>query len=130
MERPLSDPTLTFIAPATAGAPDRVVRIGTRFDLELGHGDVAHASLAFTALGVVEPLINGSAASRSLLTPGWSSYEWRLRYSETEVDGLKPAANELVLRLAAGWYAGRLGFMGNRAAYGDRAAAAARLAIT
>jgi alpha-L-rhamnosidase len=119
MERPLSDPTLTFIAPATAGAPDRVVRIGTRFDLELGHGDVAHASLAFTALGVVEPLINGSAASRSLLTPGWSSYEWRLRYSETEVDGLKPAANELVLR-----------FMGNRAAYGDRAAAAARLAIT
>ena len=120
---------LTFVAPAERGALDRVVRLGTTFDLDAGHGDVVSAELAFTALGVVEPFVNGRPASTSLLTPGWSSYEWRLRYATEAVQNLSATGNSLVLRLASGWYAGRLGWQNGSALYGDRPAAAARLEI-
>jgi len=125
----MTTPDLTFIAPAEQGAPDRVVRLGTTFDLDSGHGDVVSAELSFTALGVVEPFVNGRPATASLLTPGWSSYEWRLRYATAAVQNLTAADNSLVLRLASGWYAGRLGWQGSSALYGDRPAAAAHLEI-
>jgi Bacterial alpha-L-rhamnosidase 6 hairpin glycosidase domain/Alpha-L-rhamnosidase N-terminal domain len=50
------------------------------FTLEEGHGLVTEASLTLSALGVVEARLNGHPVSGDLLTPGWSSYEWRLRY--------------------------------------------------
>ncbi|HLS92243.1 MAG TPA: family 78 glycoside hydrolase catalytic domain [Microbacterium sp.] len=126
----MTDMPMTFIAPAERGPTDRVVRLATTFDLVAGHGGVERATLFFTALGVVEPYVNDRPATTALLTPGWSSYEWRLRVAETPVEGLTPTGNRLALRLAPGWYAGRLGWQDGRALYGDRPAAAARLAVT
>ena len=125
----MSDLDFTFIAPAERGALRRVVQLQTQFDLDADHGPVTQATLVFTALGVVEPYLNGTAVSSAVLTPGWSSYEWRLRYAEASVDDLLTHGNRLMLRLAPGWYAGRLGWNGLEAAYGDRTAAAARLEI-
>ena len=43
-------------------------------------GEVSRATLHVTALGVVEPSVNGMPVSDEVLAPGWTSYEWRLRY--------------------------------------------------
>ncbi|GLY14983.1 alpha-L-rhamnosidase [Kineosporia sp. NBRC 101677] len=91
---------------------------------------VTAAILRVSALGVVEPYLNGSRAGDHLLTPGWSSYEWRLRYDELDVTSLvRPGRNALGLALGNGWYRGRLGWKGTSAVYGSQLAGYAALEI-
>src|SRR5690349_15585480 len=92
-----------------AGAP--LLRREVRLDP--GSGDIARATLHLTARGVVSAVVNGRPVSGDVLTPGWTSYEWRLRYSTRDVTDLvrRAAAEEaLVLGLALGngWFRGRL----------------------
>jgi alpha-L-rhamnosidase len=101
----------------------------TEFELEGGHGDVAHATLRLTAQGIMEAWINGHPVSDDVLTPGWSSYEWRLRYAEYDVTGLLDDRTVLGLALGKGWFGGRLGWTGNGAFYGSELAAFAQLEI-
>ncbi|WP_432570707.1 alpha-L-rhamnosidase [Kineococcus sp. SYSU DK005] len=126
-----------------AGAP----LLRRRFALERGHGQVVHAVLHVSAQGVVETYLDGRAVSEDVLSPGWSSYEWRLRYRTHDVtDALAAAgapegedadrwddaqAGEHVLGLALGngWFRGRLGWRGGRAYYGDTLAGFAQLEI-
>ena len=100
------------------------------FELETGHGAVRSADLAVSALGVVEPHLNGEPVSGDLLTPGWSSYEWRIRVAHYDVADRLAATNVLGLGLGNGWYRGRLGWSGASALYGDRLAGFAELTIT
>ncbi|WP_455836184.1 alpha-L-rhamnosidase N-terminal domain-containing protein, partial [Pseudarthrobacter siccitolerans] len=58
------------------------------FRLAEGHGTVAKATLRATAFGVYEALINGIPVAEDVLSPGWSSYEWRLRYRGYDVTAL------------------------------------------
>ncbi|OUM45719.1 hypothetical protein B8W73_00015, partial [Arthrobacter agilis] len=58
------------------------------FRLEEGHGAVARATLRATAYGIYEALINGVPVGEDVLSPGWSSYEWRLRYRSYDVTSL------------------------------------------
>jgi alpha-L-rhamnosidase len=118
-----------FISPSPQQPTERVVRLRTRFALALGHGGVERATLRTTALGVVESDLNDRPTSEAVLTPGWTSYEWRLRYLEHDVAALLRQENVLELRLAAGWYAGALTWENQRHLYGDRTAAAAELSI-
>jgi alpha-L-rhamnosidase len=99
------------------------------FSLEEGHGPVRSASLTLSALGVVEARLNGRPVSGALLTPGWSSYEWRIRYSVTDVTALLAPASVLALSLGNGWYRGRLGWGGFRSLYGEELGAFAELEI-
>lgn len=124
----MRDWSASFVAPGP-GASDRVVRIRHAFDLDAGHGEVVAARLAVTALGVVEAEVNGTPAADDVLTPGWTSYEWRLRVAEHDVTAMIAARTTLELRLGAGWYAGRLTWTGAREFYGDRPAAAAELVV-
>lgn len=100
------------------------------FALETGHGAVTSASLTLTAQGIVEAWLNGSPVSDDLLTPGWSSYEWRLRYATYDVTSLVQEHSVLGLALGNGWFRGRLGWSGKRAFYGDELAAFAQLEVT
>jgi alpha-L-rhamnosidase len=119
-----------FISPAAE--LDSAPLLRHEFTLEPGHGAVRSAELAVTALGVVEPYLGGRRASEAVLTPGWSSYEWRVRVARHDVTGLLDAdgTNVLGLALGNGWYRGRLGWTGRRALYGDRLAGFAELTIT
>ena len=112
-----------------AGAP----LLRREFALDEGHGAVTRATLRLTALGVVEGWLNGEPLSHHLLTPGWSSYEWRLRYAEFDVAGMLGAASDsssvLGLALGNGWYRGRLTWSGANALYGDELGAFAQLEI-
>src|SRR4051794_24320517 len=83
------------------------------FQLERGHGTVVSAALAVTALGIVEAWLNGKRVSDHLLSPGWTSYEWRLRLSSHDVTELLADRNVLGLALGNGWYRGRLGWAGH-----------------
>ena len=56
-----------------AGAP----LLRTQFALDDGHGALASAEAAVSSLGVFEAFVNGHAVGRDVLSPGWSSYEWR-----------------------------------------------------
>jgi alpha-L-rhamnosidase len=116
-----------FIAPDQdfAGAP----LLRKEFGLEPGHGAVRSATLFVTAHGIVEPTVNGIPVSADVLTPGWSSYEWRLRYARYDVTRLLADTSVLGLALGNGWYRGRLGWSGRGGFYGSELAALAELEI-
>ncbi|HKU10284.1 MAG TPA: family 78 glycoside hydrolase catalytic domain, partial [Sinomonas sp.] len=99
------------------------------FRLEEGHGEVESAALFLSALGVVEAFVNGVRASEDLLTPGWSSYEWRVRYAELDVTDLVGPTTVLGLALGNGWYGGRLTWSGGSAFYGKELAGFAELRV-
>jgi alpha-L-rhamnosidase len=105
------------------------------FALEQGHGAVARATLLLTAHGLVEAWLNGRAVSGDVLTPGWSSYEWRLRYASYDVtelmggSGADDTPGVLGLAVGKGWFAGRLGWSGRGEFYGSELGAFAQLEI-
>ena len=69
-----------------AGAP----LLRTEFNLDSGHGAVVDAVWHATARGVFTASVNGVGVSDDVLSPGWSSYEWRLRYRTHDVADLLP----------------------------------------
>ncbi|RYZ31602.1 MAG: alpha-L-rhamnosidase, partial [Propionibacteriaceae bacterium] len=101
--------------------------------LDEGHGAVVRGTLLATAHGVYEAFLNGRRVGDDVLSPGWSSYEWRLRYNEHDVTALlaeTPAEGTVLgLALGNGWFRGRLGWTGGRAYYGSELGAFAQLEI-
>ncbi|OCT49397.1 bacterial alpha-L-rhamnosidase domain protein [Cladophialophora carrionii] len=79
--------------------------------------EVAHARLYITAQGLYEANINGTRVGDQLLTPGWTDYSKRLQYQTYDVTQLVspgPHENCIGVRLAEGWFCGRIGFEGGR----------------
>jgi alpha-L-rhamnosidase len=101
----------------------------TEFALQEGHGPVARATLHATAHGIFEAYLNGQPVSDDVLSPGWSSYEWRLRYRSYDVTALLQPTSVLGIALGNGWFRGRLGWGGGRAYYGKELVALAQLEI-
>jgi len=120
---------------AMIGSPDhpQAPLLRTEVGLDPGHGEVASATWRVSAHGVFEASVNGTPAGQDVLSPGWSSYEWRIRYREYDVTALvQPADERLVLGLALGngWYRGRLGWTGRGDFYGTQLGAIAELELT
>ena len=94
-------------------------------------GEVRSARLYATAHGVYAPSINGRRVDDTVLAPGWTSYQHRLRYHAYDVTHLIQRGGNLVeVLLGNGWYRGRLGYTNDRALYGDRLALLAQLEVT
>jgi alpha-L-rhamnosidase len=100
------------------------------FALDAGHGVVAAAWLHVSSLGVFEAFVDGVPVADDVLSPGWSSYEWRLRYRSYDVTTLVGARSVLGVALGNGWFRGRLGWVGWPANYGDRLGLIAQLEIS
>ncbi|MFG2430536.1 family 78 glycoside hydrolase catalytic domain [Streptomyces sp. NPDC048590] len=98
-----------------------------RLDRDAAH--VRSARLRATAHGVYEARVNGRPVSDALLSPGWSSYEWRLPVSEDRVDHLLEPENTIEVRLGNGWWRGDLGFTGMRLNYGPELGFIAELEV-
>lgn len=124
-----SDWVADFISPVGLGAEDMPAPILSGvIDVP---GGVAKARLYATAHGIYVATLNGQRIDESVLAPGWTSYENRLRYHTYDVTALvRQGANTLDMLLGNGWYRGRLGFENKRALYGDRLAVLAQLEIT
>lgn len=101
----------------------------TQFALHPGHGAVQDARLAVSALGVCAAYLNGRPVSDDLLTPGWSSYEQRVRYAQYDVTDMLRPESTLGIALGNGWYRGRLGWGAGAAPYGEEIAAFGELRI-
>ncbi len=118
----------------TAGSPPDLEADGParlfRRDFTLD-GLVDSARLYLTAHGIVIAEINGAAVSSDALTPGWTSYRHRLRYSTYDVTNLlRPGVNAIAATVAAGWFRGHLGFEGGlHNVYGDRVGLLAQLEV-
>ncbi len=98
-----------------------------------GHDEVTGAVLHATARGVFTAFVGGAPVSDEVLSPGWTSYEWRLRYRTYDVTEAVRAAGDTVvvgMALGNGWYRGRLGWGDKRAIYGSELGALAQLEIT
>ncbi|KAF5004274.1 hypothetical protein FDECE_9230 [Fusarium decemcellulare] len=123
-----------FIAPVERIGPYgplQPIRFRREFDFPAELESVSRARLYITALGVFEPLINGSHVRSEYLAPGWTSYRHRLVYRIYDITRmLQPGKNAIVVDVAEGWYAGRLGFKGGkRFRYGDELGLFAQLEV-
>ena len=118
-----------FVAPAwyQPGAVDAPAGY-LRHEVEL-HG-VRSATLHVTALGLVEPWVNGIRVGDEVLAPGWTSYDHRLAVSSHDVTKLlQEGVNALGIVLGDGWAVGRVGWEGRRAVWADRPAAFVQLEV-
>lgn len=76
-------------------------------------GPVERARLYITAQGVYEAEINGNRIGDYFLAPGWTAYDKRLQYQTYDVTStVIKGANCIGVRLAEGWFSGRIGFEG------------------
>ncbi|NKY43719.1 family 78 glycoside hydrolase catalytic domain [Nocardia cerradoensis] len=81
------------------------------------------AALHVTAIGLVEPHLNGARVGDEVLAPGWTSYRHRLQVSSIEVtELLRPGANVVGAIVGDGWALGRIGYEGNSHHYAQRPA--------
>ncbi|MGN7860658.1 family 78 glycoside hydrolase catalytic domain [Microbacterium sp. 22303] len=80
--------------------------------------------LRSTAIGLIEPHLNGGAVGDEVLAPGWTSYRHRLAVSTFDVtDRVRIGENVIGAVLGEGWAVGRLGWENTRHHYSDRPAA-------
>ncbi|GJC77362.1 hypothetical protein ColLi_00200 [Colletotrichum liriopes] len=96
-------------------------------------GIIRSARLYVTAQGVYEAEINGHSVGDHFLAPGWTSYDGRLQYQTYDVTShlSSLASNCLGVRVAEGWFNGRIGFEGGRRSiWGTCTALLAQLEIT
>ncbi len=94
---------------------------------------LVQARLFLTALGTYEAELNGQRVGDHVLAPGWTSYNYRLRYQTFDVTAqLHEGANAIGAWLADGWYRSKLnGGMGAlKTIYGSQLALLAQLELT
>ena len=84
-------------------------------------GKPVSARLRFSALGVLEPWLNGARVAEDYFTPGWSDYRKRAYVSEYEVSAqLQPGSNCVGFVLADGWAGAAFGPKGHETAFAPR----------
>lgn len=113
----------SFITPCfSTGEPGEPASY-LRRDFEVPERPVK-ATLHSTAIGLIEPHLNGHVVADEVLAPGWTSYRHRLVVSSNDVTSLiSPGANTLGAIVGEGWALGRLGWEERRNHYSDRPAA-------
>ncbi|MEV0323273.1 alpha-L-rhamnosidase [Streptomyces sp. NPDC050658] len=129
-------PAAKVLAPWGGGpwgkvAPSHSPAAQLRHEFRLPRGKtVARARLYATALGLYDAHLNGERVGDDRLAPGWTDYKKRVQYQTYDVTGqLKSGANALGVTLAAGWYAGSIGWFGPHQ-YGEQPALLAQLEVT
>ncbi|NJP90912.1 family 78 glycoside hydrolase catalytic domain [Nonomuraea sp. FMUSA5-5] len=104
--------------------------LGTRLALTQPASRVVRAVLRATAHGAYEARIGGRPVSDAVLSPGWSSYEWRLQVQEYDVTHLIADVVGVEVLLGNGWWRGGLGFGGLNLDYGPSLGFIAELEVT
>ena len=118
-----------------AGEADRdsAVSLVKEVALSAPASQIALARLVATAHGIYEASIDGTSIDGSVMNPGWTSYEWRLQVTETDVtDMLKASGGKpcIEVLLGNGWYRGKFGFERQESDYGDEIGFIGALEVT
>ena len=118
----------TFVStaePSTEGGPAPYFR--REFSVESG---LRRATWWVTALGIVEPYLNGTRVGDEVLAPGWTSYKHRILVSSYDVtDLVDVGVNAFGVIVGEGWAAGALTWENRRHNYSDRPAVYAQLEL-
>ncbi|HEU5028280.1 MAG TPA: family 78 glycoside hydrolase catalytic domain [Spirillospora sp.] len=109
--------------------PSAAVVLVHPFRLDQRADQVRSACFRATAHGVYEARVNGRPVSDAVLSPGWSSYEWRLPVSEDPVEHLLSEENTIEVLLGNGWWRGGLGFEDMNLDYGSELGFIAELEV-
>ncbi|VXB52629.1 Alpha-L-rhamnosidase [Arthrobacter sp. 9V] len=105
-------------APATL--PNQAPYFRREFMAEEG---LVRATLSVTALGIVEPYLNGSRVGEEMLSPGWTSYRHRVMVTTIDVTPeIHPGPNTVGAIVGEGWAVGRLGWEWQRQLYAEQPA--------
>ena len=92
---------------------------------------IERARLYATSAGVNQLHLNGAVVGDTVLAPGWSTYDQRLRYETHDVTAIvSPGENAIGAVVADGWWRGHLSWEMMRNVYGDRLGLLAQLEIT
>ncbi len=92
--------------------------------------EIKSAYALSSALGIYYLFINGKKVGIDELTPGWTSYNKHLLYQIYDVkDYLQTGKNVIGGMVGAGWYKGKMGFLGFKNHYGKRTAFICQLAV-
>ncbi|KAG2002880.1 hypothetical protein GB937_009416 [Aspergillus fischeri] len=93
---------------------------------------IVKARLYITAQGVYEAEVNGRRVGDQFLAPGWTTYDGRLQYQTYDItDYLSTGDNCIGVRLAEGWFSGRIGFEGgHRNIWGSHTALLVQMEVT
>ncbi|WP_300268521.1 glycoside hydrolase family 78 protein [Microbacterium sp.] len=107
---------------AFVSAPNALNAAAPYFRREFHAQDgLLRATLHATALGIVEPYVNGARVGDAVLAPGWTSYRHRVMVTTIDVtDVVRVGANALGAIVGEGWAVGRLGWEGRSRIYADR----------
>ena len=92
-------------------------------------GEIKKARLYASARGVYDMTLNGHRIEDFILAPGATDYRTRIQYQTYDVTALLQKNNELVLRLADGWYRGSVAAYGVTNVFGSQTSLTAQLEI-
>lgn len=131
----MSSWTASLITPPASRLDSSAPRFETTFTPASGHGAVVTAHWRVSAHGIFEASLNGRPVAPDVLSPGWSSYEWRLRFRGYDVTQQVAEAGDAPVHASIlvgnGWWAGRLTWEeGRRHLYGDQLGVISQLEIT
>src|SRR5690606_5708319 len=116
-----------FITPTEDGALPEGPAAYLRKEFDVVRRPV-RATLRVTAIGLIEPHVNGAAIGDEVLVPGRTSYRHRLVVSSHAItDSIYVGRNAIGAILGEGWALGRLGWENQRHHYSDRPAALLQL---
>ncbi len=91
---------------------------------------VTRATLYATALGLYQCQLNGARVGRAEFAPGWTEYAKRVEHQTYDVtDMIRSGENCLGAIVGDGWYAGLMGYTGQRRFYHGPARFKAQLEI-
>ena len=93
-------------------------------------GDIVSATLHVSSLGIYKATLNGKRVGNQVLTPGLTSYNYRVQYQSYDVTELLSADNTLEISVGPGWAVGHYGLSGSYNMWGDAVEAVAELCIT
>ncbi len=100
-----------------------------RKEIRLGPS-IKTARLYVTARGIYQIYVNGQKAGKDFWSPGWTDYDKRVQSVTYDVTSLvSEGKNAIGAYLAAGWYAGRLGWNFDACNYGTKPQLLAQLEI-
>ena len=91
---------------------------------------VTKAVIKVSGLGTYCALINGKKVGRQVLTPGWTSYTYRVQYQTVDVTELLGKDNTIEIGVGPGWAVGRLGYHKDFGLYADRVCTIAEIELS
>lgn len=90
---------------------------------------VKKATVCASAMGIYAFYLNGERVGKGILTPGWTSYFYRVQYQTYDVTALLRSDNRLEFGVAPGWAVGYIGYGHTNHYFADRPALIASLEV-